>query len=175
MISRNYFTFPFYLPRIYRLWHNWPEYLANYLLRRRAPAEYWMRNGTRLRDGTGDLTGTLAVVFVRREYGQLERFRTIVDIGANIGSFAVYAAPCCPDARIYCFEPEQMNFRFLQRNIGVNGLAGRVTAFQCAVASSGGQRTSRLASPLNSFTSSHPAPAWTVDCLTCATSWRARI
>lgn len=152
MITQNYFTFPFYIPRICSLWSNWPEYLFNYVLRRQKPAEYRMRCGFRLIDGRGSLAGTLAVVFVRREYGSLEGFRTIVDIGANMGSFAVYAAQSCPDARIYCYEPEHQNFGFLTQNIKINELEKRVSAFQCAVASHSGRRDLAVGkSPLNSF------------------------
>src|SRR5882724_5056521 len=146
MITQNYLTFPLYIPRICRLWSNWPEYLFDYLLRRNSwfrktkPAVYRMRSGAQLIDSSGTLAGTMAVVFVRREYGGLERFRTIVDIGANVGSFAVYAAQLCPDARIYCYEPEQRNFDALRQNIDINGFASRVLAFQCAVASNTGQR-----------------------------------
>jgi FkbM family methyltransferase len=152
MITQNYFTFPFYIPRICLLWNNWPEYLFNYVLRRQKPAEYRMRSGFRLIDGRGSLAGTLAVVFVRREYGSLERFRTIVDIGANMGSFAVYAAQSCPEARIYCYEPERQNFELLKQNIDINQLGKRVSAFQCAVASHSGPRELAVGkSPLNSF------------------------
>ena len=77
------------------------------------PAEYRMRNGIRLMDATGTLAGTIAVVFVRREYGRLRNLRTIVDIGANMGSFSVYAANSCPEADIYCYEPVPGNFEVL--------------------------------------------------------------
>lgn len=140
MITHNYFTFPFYIPRICRLWSNWPEYLFNYVLRRYRPAEYRMRSGLRIIDGTGTLPGTLAEVFVRKRYGSVERFRTIVDVGANVGSFALYAAQSCPEARIFCYEPEQQNFSLLKQNLRINGLEGRVAAFQCAVGSSSGRR-----------------------------------
>ena len=168
MISRNYFTFPFYIPRIYRLWSNWPEYLYNYLLRRSTPVEYRLRNGVRMVDGSGDLTGTLAVVFVRREYGDVKRFRTVVDIGANVGTFALYAAQAAPDAQIYCFEPEQLNFQLLQRNIDGNGLEQRISAFRCAVASTNDRRDLAVgASLLNSFhMQSEGAEIQSVDCLT---------
>jgi len=152
MFPQNYLTFPFYIPRICSLWTNWPEYLFNYLLRRNRPAEYRTRTGFRLIDGRGTLAGTLAEVFVRREYGSLERFRTIVDIGANMGSFAVYAAQSRPDARIFCYEPEQQNFRLLKQNIQINGLEGRVSVFHCAVASHNGRRQLAVGeSPVNSF------------------------
>jgi FkbM family methyltransferase len=136
MITQNYFTLPFYIPRICWLWTNWPEYLLNYVLRRRRPTQYRLRSGLRVIDATGTLPGTLAEVFVRRRYGTVARFRTIVDVGANVGSFAVYAAQSSPRARIFCYEPEEQNFQRLKRNLSINGLEGRVTAYQCAVASS---------------------------------------
>jgi FkbM family methyltransferase len=168
MISLNYFTFPFYLPRVYRLCKNWPQYLRDYVLRRKAAAEYQMRDGTRLVDGQGTLAGTIAVVFIRREYGTVDNFRTIVDIGANIGSFAIYAAQSNPLATIYCFEPEPANFDSLKNNIDINGLHDRVSAFQCAVASVSGDRQLAVIDPLsNSF---HMVPVGasmqTVPCTT---------
>ena len=152
MITQNYFTLPFYIPRIRRLWTNWPEYLFNYILRRHRPTEYRMRGGLRLIDATGTLPGTLAEVFVRRQYGSVERFQTIVDVGANVGSFAVYAALSCPGARIFCYEPEQQNFLLLRQNLQINGLEGRVVAFQCAIGATSGPRKLAVGiSQLNAF------------------------
>jgi len=152
MITQNYFTLPFYIPRICRLWSNWPEYLLNYVLRRRRPAVYRMRKGLMVLDTTGSLPGTLAEVFVRRRYGSVAGFRTIVDVGANVGSFAVYAAQASPGARIFCYEPEPQNFVRLRQNLRINGLDERVAAFQCAVSSSGEPRNLGVGvSQLNSF------------------------
>ena len=152
MLSKNFFTLPFYIPRICSLWSNWHEYLFNYVWRGCRPTEYRMRSGARLMDDMGALPGTMAVVFVRREYGPLERFRTIVDIGAHMGAFAVHAAQSCPDARVYCYEPEQRNFGLLQQNIGINGLEDRVSAFRLAVGSTIGHRNLSVGESLsNSF------------------------
>jgi FkbM family methyltransferase len=168
LISQNYFTFPFYLPRVYRQWKNWPQLLRNYLLRRNIAAEYLTRDGIRLVDGQGTLAGTIAVVFIRREYGTVHDFRTIVDIGANVGSFAVYAAQSNPSARVYCYEPERENFGSLTRNIGINDFEDRISAFRCAVGSECGDRELAVTESLsNSF---HMAPAGantqTVPCTT---------
>ena len=152
MLSKNHFTFPFYIPRICRLWSNWPEYLFNYVSGGSRPAEYRMRSGVRLIDDMGTLPGTIAVVFVRQEYGDVKRFRSIVDVGAHMGMFAVHAAQSGPDVKVYCYEPEERNFACLQRNIGINGLETRVSAFPQAVASSNGMRTLALGESLsNSF------------------------
>jgi FkbM family methyltransferase len=168
MITQNYFTLPFYVPRICRLWSNWPEYLCNYVLRSSRPTEYRLRSGLRVIDARGVLPGTLAEVFVRRRYGSVERFRTIVDIGANVGSFALYAAQSSPGARIFCYEPEQQNFQLLQQNIQINGLEGRVAAFQYAVASSSGPRNLGVGiSQLSSFDYLRDGPSHQlVDCIT---------
>jgi FkbM family methyltransferase len=41
---------------------------------------------------------------------------TIVDVGANIGATALYFHNAYPQARIYCYEPSQENFRCLKAN-----------------------------------------------------------
>jgi FkbM family methyltransferase len=91
-------------------------------------------------DGFGSLAGTLTVVFIRREYGDVRAYRTIVDIGANMGSFAVYAALNSPESRIYCYEPEEGNFQVLKQNIQINGLEQRVFLFEYAVGAHEGHR-----------------------------------
>jgi len=168
MISKHYFTFPAYIPRICRVFHNWPEYIVNYVLRKKTPTEYRTRQGTRIIDGTGTMAGTLAVVFIRREYGSVSRCRNIVDIGANMGAFALYAAESCLEAQVICYEPEERNFEFLRQNIAANGLGGRVSAIRAAVAGTGGRRELLIGeSPLNSFYS-RPSLAGrqSVECVT---------
>jgi FkbM family methyltransferase len=168
MLTQNHFTFPFYIPRICRLWSNWPQYLFNYLSRGNMPAEYRMRDGLRLVDGRGGMHGTIAVVFIRREYGTLDRFETIVDIGANMGTFAIHAALCNPDARVYCYEPETTNFGFLKNNIDINGLGGRIFLFERAVASHDGLRDLAVGDSLSSSFFIIPAGA-TRQTVTCTT------
>ena len=59
--------------------------------------------------------------------------RTIIDIGANIGMFTLYAAASADNAKIFSYEPEPGNFGILQENIAANGLQPRVQAMQGAV------------------------------------------
>ncbi len=152
MISQHYLTFPFYIPLVCTLFKNWPLFLFNYLFRRTQPAEYRFRNGKRLIDGTGTLAGTIAVVFIRREYGEIDKFQTILDIGANMGSFMLYAAMSNLVSKIYCYEPVPQNFTLLTQNIEINSLMSRVFAFQYAVADNSAPMDILLsASPLHSF------------------------
>lgn len=155
MITKNCLTFPFYLPRIIKLFHNWPVYVFNYLSRNKRIGEYRLRNGYKLRDATGALAGTIAVVFVRREYGFLDKFITIIDIGANVGAFAVYAALSSPRAKIYCFEPEEQNYSYLTENINNNSLGDRIFTVKSAIASHSSKKDLAIGeSPIHSFISS---------------------
>ena len=45
--------------------------------------------------------------------------RTILDIGANVGAFALRANQKWPAAKIYCFEPMPYNVMHLRRNVPV--------------------------------------------------------
>lgn len=56
-------------------------------------------------------------------------YRSIIDIGAHIGLFALFAASRSPKACVYAFEPEPQNFALLQRNVTDNHLAERVHIF----------------------------------------------
>jgi FkbM family methyltransferase len=54
-----------------------------------------------------------------------------VDIGANVGMYAIYAGVI--GARVFAFEPEALNYAELNKNIYVNDLHGRVTAYNMAI------------------------------------------
>lgn len=56
------------------------------------------------------------------------------DIGANVGTYSIYAANHC--GQVYAFEPESANYAVLNRNIRLNDVAGRVRAFPLAISES---------------------------------------
>ncbi len=58
----------------------------------------------------------------------------LYDIGANIGQYALYAARRAP-CEVLAFEPEALNFAKLNRNIVLNELGDRITAYCLAIAS----------------------------------------
>jgi FkbM family methyltransferase len=65
----------------------------------------------------------------------LESFQsneTLVDIGANIGMYTIYAAAFA-GCRVFAFEPESLNYAELNKNIFVNNLHERVSAFPIAL------------------------------------------
>ena len=67
-------------------------------------------------------------VFLLSNY-QME-FACILDVGANIGQFALAASCCFPKAKIYCFEPIPSAFMQLKKNIKRNP---QIQAFNCAL------------------------------------------
>lgn len=64
---------------------------------------------------------------------------TVVDIGGHVGAFACQLATAAPRARVHCYEPSPVSAEFLRRNAVANGLAGRVSVEQLAVAARVGQ------------------------------------
>jgi len=68
------------------------------------------------------------------------------DIGANVGVFSLYAATRRP-VTVLSFEPSAANFYVLTRNIQINGLCDRVTAYAVALSASTQLASLNLASP----------------------------
>jgi FkbM family methyltransferase len=66
---------------------------------------------------------------------------TVIDIGANIGCFALVAGKAASRGRVLAFEPDPGNFELVIRNVELNRLSN-VTGVQCAV--SGKPGTLRL-------------------------------
>lgn len=97
-----------------------------------------------LRPATGDLFGFYEIV-LRGDYlagGQrIERGQIVVDVGANIGCFAVTAArQVGPTGHVFAIEPEETTYQQLLRNIELNQLRN-VTALRMAVGSTEGEIT----------------------------------
>lgn len=61
---------------------------------------------------------TLFQVFLAGEYNisLREESRVIIDCGANVGFSAVFFANKYPKAKIFALEPDENNFRFMQKN-----------------------------------------------------------
>ena len=84
-------------------------------------------------------------IFVRGSYALPESCTTILDCGANVGIFSVWAAARRPDARIVALEPFPATFAALEANIRDNHLANRVRCVQVGLAAEPGERLIRTA------------------------------
>jgi FkbM family methyltransferase len=83
---------------------------------------------------------TFWIIFFRKEYVVDEKTHTIVDAGANIGTFSLFAARTAPDARIVALEPFPTTRARLESHVKRNGLANRVECRPWALAGSEGRR-----------------------------------
>jgi FkbM family methyltransferase len=63
---------------------------------------------------------------------QFKPDEVMFDIGANVGMYSIYAGQIAK-ARVFAFEPESQNYSELNRNIFLNGLNGRVIAYNLAI------------------------------------------
>jgi FkbM family methyltransferase len=81
-----------------------------------------MRDGTVMHLSQDPLdVVTLFVVFVREDYGVIPKGSVVVDIGSNIGAFAVWAARKGARA-VLAFEPSAASFACCERNVRANAL-----------------------------------------------------
>ena len=113
-------------------------------------------------------------IFVRGCYTLPARCDNILDCGANVGIFSVWAAQQRPTAKIVALEPCAMTFTALEAQIRDNGLDGRVECVQAGLAGASGQRWMKVgcASPrrrvMPADAAQPPPQAVPVHCITLA-------
>ena len=61
----------------------------------------------------------------------------LVDVGANVGMYTVWAAKT-RGVRVFAFEPESQNYALLNRNIERNGVGDRVIAYCASLSDTAG-------------------------------------
>jgi FkbM family methyltransferase len=150
------------LARAIRLFRE-PWAVLSAYVRRRPPAAGYieLRDGLRIHVSDDPLdVVTVVGIFVRRDYGVPERGSEVLDIGANIGVFTLFAVHCGA-ARVHAYEPSTDAFACLTRNVRDNRLEDRVSAFQVAVGA-GPERT--IAFPRKSSVFNSVSMAGSADC-----------
>jgi FkbM family methyltransferase len=111
--------------------HQWRRVILAYLglQNLRYPFTINFRNGDRIRVETHHDLVTVWVVFFRNEYQVDTECRTIVDAGANIGTFVLYAARKAPQSSIHALEPFPSTYQRLLETLRLNDLEQRVTVY----------------------------------------------
>jgi len=114
---------------IMRIMKNWPvsfaEYFGLYRILKKNHIQYILRNGIKyeIRTETSD-RAIFHEIWVRKYYNPkgfiIKEDDLVIDIGAHIGIFAVFAAQFAKNGKIYAFEPMPENFEMLRNNIGIN-------------------------------------------------------
>lgn len=82
---------------------------------------------------------TVWVIFCRHEYKIPADAKVVVDAGANIGTFSIYASARNVE-EIYAIEPFPETFSQLQENIAINGLQNKIELKSLALANESGER-----------------------------------
>jgi FkbM family methyltransferase len=126
------------LVQFMRSFRNWKDVWSAYRISAPAPSlEFW--DGTVLHHGPGDDPIYLfREIFVDDCYlsGGFYEPRpgdTIVDVGANIGVFALRIEAQARGARVHCFEPGSAARETLERNVAANGVGEFVAIYPFAV------------------------------------------
>ncbi len=81
------------------------------------------------------LTHVWLIEEYKKENFEIKPHDVVVDVGAHIGLFTIYASQFCTEGKIYYFEPVVENYELLLENIKLNNL-NYVTSFNQAVSNS---------------------------------------
>jgi FkbM family methyltransferase len=128
------------LPLAARFVRNWPQFMFHYSLGLVPDFPYILRNGARIQIGRGVNHVPIIEIFMRHDYGTIPDGATVLDLGANIGTFSIYAAITAHGATIYSYEPAPQYFQLLHHNVRLNGVERQVRCFDLALADSEGSR-----------------------------------
>ncbi|MEP7285722.1 MAG: FkbM family methyltransferase [Chloroflexota bacterium] len=115
---------------------NWRE-IASSIVQQKPPTTVLLKNGPHIRSSQNPLP-LVREIFFENVYTPKELSiganDVVVDIGANVGVFSLYAASRTKN-HVYSFEPLPSNYEFLQRNAAANHFE-HITAFCTAVSDS---------------------------------------
>lgn len=79
----------------------------------------------KIRTNSTDLD-TFSLIWLSKEYHKhgfkISEDNVIIDIGAHIGIFSLYASQFCTKGKILCYEPSTENYELLQYNISQNNI-----------------------------------------------------
>jgi FkbM family methyltransferase len=101
-----------------------------------------------------DLFGLDELIILLFYWSNRSRYRRVVDVGANLGLHTIMLARC--GFEVASFEPDPQHFKLLERNLGLNGVAG-VDLHNTAVSVEAGETT--FVRVLGNTTGSHLAGA----------------
>ncbi len=140
-----------YLPSIIFKIKNWPGFILNYIGIKNNGLTYVFRNGLKIKTKDGVSSGTIAVIFIKKDYGNVEDNSVVIDIGANIGVFSLFASQS-KNTKVFAFEPMPENYSLLKENISLNNLEKNILPFNLAVGALNEKRKLFLGdSPFPSF------------------------
>jgi FkbM family methyltransferase len=139
------------LPQAARKLKNWPAFVCNYALGFTPRKPYLLRSGAKVQIGRAVDHVPLIEIFLREDYGPIATGSVVLDLGANIGAFSVYAVTAAPGVVVYAYEPWPEFFQSLKGNLALNGHERAVHCFNYAVAGDAGSKDLHVAGTDFSF------------------------
>lgn len=119
---------------------NWIKVLPDYFgLSRRNEILYIFWNGIKLktRSRSKDDRAVVKGVWINKNYllekDDIENESTIIDLGAQLGSFSIFVASYANNVKVYSYEPCPENYKMLMDNIKLNKLDKSVFPFRMAI------------------------------------------
>ncbi|MHA1291720.1 MAG: FkbM family methyltransferase [Promethearchaeota archaeon] len=124
--------------KIIRYYKNWPTIFFDYLhLLKNKKIIYILRNGIKFKVHSKTMEkGLINSILLDKKYTppgyEIKKRDIVVDIGAHIGVFSIFAAVNAKYGRVYSYEPFSENFSLIQENIKLNNLTN-IKPFKLAV------------------------------------------
>ena len=109
--------------KIFKNWYIYPQ--VYFKLTKNEYVIFETRSGLKIkiRVNSTDLMA-LTHVWLIQEYTDngfsINNDDIIIDVGAHIGLFALFASQFCKDGKIFCYEPIKENYKLLIENIEIN-------------------------------------------------------
>lgn len=131
--------------KIIKTFKNWPFYfLTTFGFFKGKKIEYHLRSGVKFLVPVDPHSKIPMVeVWIYKIYTppgfSINKKDIVVDIGAHIGAFSVYAAIKATQGKIYAYEPVPENFKLLNHDIKLNNL-NNIIPFNLAVSDSKGRK-----------------------------------
>lgn len=132
------------LIRIIKTFRNWWDYYFDFWFKKEGILTYKTRNGFLLEImGNSDDRFILDEIFVMKLYNphefEIKEGDNVIDVGAQIGLFSMYASRLAKNGRIFAFEPDSKNLKMLQKNFILNYIKN-VIIEKCAVSNKNGTK-----------------------------------
>lgn len=130
--------------RIIRLLRNWQQVLLAEA-ENSAMSRLDFRNGVAIEaPATVSLAFLFHEIWINRTYTppgyEIGPGEIVIDVGANIGVFSLFAATAAPGVKVFSYEPFAESVAWLQKNLAASGIRN-VTVCPQAIAGEPGQRT----------------------------------
>lgn len=98
--------------------------------------EIILRNGIRFKVRNSLDEPSIQDMFLRKSWTKFHKIKNndvVIDIGAFIGDFAIFAASSAKNAKVFAYEPSRESFEYLVKNIKLNNLDNNIIPFDLAI------------------------------------------